>query len=60
MDYIENMLTLLQMDDEPYEAVQISSPVYPSCYVKISNLTQEKIDNMLDVLYSTFKHWPEC
>ena len=58
IDYVENMLTLLRMDDDPFEAVQMSSPAYPTCYVKIPYLTHDKIEHFMHVLRNTFSRWP--
>jgi hypothetical protein len=59
LQYVDNLFTLLSIDDEPYISVQIDSPSFPSVLIALRNLDRNDVrDAVMDILKSTLRNYP--
>lgn len=58
MSYMENLLSLMQYDNEPYMFVQISAPCHPMVLIPVKDLTKEGCMTTIgNVLSSCWRIW---
>ena len=59
LDYIDSMFVLLTNDEEPFESVQLSSPVFPSVLLSPATLSRQDIQTeVYNIIRSTLRNWP--
>lgn len=59
LDYVDNVFVLLGADDDPYNAVQVDSPSFPSVMITMRKLERDDIrDSVMDILRSTLRNYP--
>ena len=59
LDYVDNLFVLLGADDDPYNAVQVDSPSFPSVIITMRKLERDDIrDSVMDILRSTLRNYP--
>jgi hypothetical protein len=57
-DYFWSVFDFLRMDEEPFEKVQIASPVHPAIILNVDTLTRDKVHAAIRVLRQLFQNWP--
>jgi len=57
-DYFWSVFDFLRIDEEPFEKVQIVSPIHPSIILTVETLTRDKINTVTRVLRQLFQNWP--
>jgi len=55
---LRTTLNMLILDDEPYYAVQVILPTFPSVMLKVESLTAEVRDRLYDAVEMTMDSWP--
>lgn len=55
--YVSRILWLLSLDSDPFNAVQVMVPGYPTVLILVSRI-QEQAITILDLLVNTCWHWP--
>jgi hypothetical protein len=58
VSYFWSVFDFLRIDEEPFEKIQIVSPVHPSIMLCIKNLTHAKINIVMGTLRQLFNNWP--
>ena len=58
VQYFWSVFDFLRIDEEPFEKVQIVSPVHPSIILAVKTLTQDKVRVMVGVMRQLFTNWP--
>ena len=58
VDYFWSVFDFLRIDEEPFEKVQIVSPVHPSIMLSVKTLTRDKVNTFMRVLRQLFNNWP--
>ena len=58
VDYFWSVFDFLRIDEEPFERVQIVSPVHPSIILAVKTLTRDKVRIVVGVLRQLFNNWP--
>lgn len=58
IDYFWSVFDFLHIDEEPYEKVQISSPVHPTVILGLNNLARNKVNTVMRTLRQLFNNWP--
>jgi len=58
MDYFWSVFDFLRIDEEPFEKVQIVSPVHPSIILCVKTLTRDKVNTIVRALRQLFNTWP--
>jgi hypothetical protein len=56
--YFWSVFDFLSIDEEPFEKVQIVSPVHPSTILAVKSLTRTKINTIMGALRQLFSNWP--
>lgn len=59
LEYLWGIFNFLRIDEEPFEKVQIVSPVHPSIMLKVKNLTDRKVGNIMWSLRNVIYNWPQ-
>lgn len=59
MDYFWSVFDFLRIDEEPFEKVQIVSPVHPSIMLTVKTLTRDKVNTIVRTLRQLFNNWPQ-
>lgn len=58
-DYLENAFSLLNVDQDPFNYVQITPPGFPPVLLKTTSLTDYAIrDAVISVVKNTLRNWP--
>lgn len=58
-DFVENLITLLPVDEDPFNYFQITAPTFPPILLKTSNLNKDEISEAVgNVIRSTIRNWP--
>ena len=58
-DFLENMFTLLPLDEDPFKVIQITAPSFPPIMLKIDQLSREEVrDSVGNVVKNTVRNWP--
>lgn len=58
-DFLENMFTLLPLDEDPFKMVQITAPTFPAVMLQVNQLTREEVrDSIASVVKNTIRNWP--
>lgn len=58
LDYLWSVFDFLRIDEEPFEQVQIVSPVHPSIMLGIKTLTRDKVRTVIRTLRAVLQNWP--
>jgi hypothetical protein len=61
LEYLQNVFTLLKVDDEKFHFVQLDAPCYPVVMVSRADIlaeSQETFNNLLQVVESVLYNWP--
>ena len=58
VSYFWSVFDFLSIDEEPFEKVQIGSPVHPSIILCVKTLTRAKINTVMSTLRQLFSNWP--
>jgi len=60
LEYIQNILTLLKVDDETFQFLQFDIPCYPVVMVSRSDVLvrSQTFDNIVRVVESVLYNWP--
>ena len=60
LEFVENMMALLPMDEEPFEFVQILAPGFPSVLLAPERLWQNEVRTAFtNVVKSTLRNFPD-
>ena len=58
-DFLENMFTLLPLDEDPFRFVQITAPSFPPVLLNIEKLSREEVrESIANVVKNTIRNWP--
>ena len=58
-DFLENMFTLLPLDEDPFRMIQITAPSFPPVLLKTESLTREEVrESIGSVVKNTLRNWP--
>jgi hypothetical protein len=57
-DYIENLLSFVTLDDDPYTNIQFTIPGHPIIYLKPSDMLEDVIESILQTVYEYVYHPP--
>lgn len=57
MHYFETLLSVLEHDEEPYEAIQFTFPQYPSFYMAAKRVDDDVFETVKRMFYSTYRAW---
>lgn len=59
LDYMENMIALLHIDDDPFDKIQIQCPTFPTVLIRVCDLHKDDIKlSVMDVVKSTLRCYP--
>jgi hypothetical protein len=58
VSYLWAVFDFLRIDEEPFEKVQIVSPVHPSIMMKVRHLTDTKVRTVVNTLRNLLYNWP--
>lgn len=56
--YLWAVFDFLRIDEEPFERVQIVSPVHPSIMLYVKQLTDAKVRTVMNTLRNLLHNWP--
>lgn len=58
--YVQSILKLINLDSEPFEAIQLDIPAYPTCLLKSVNFNEilSNLNTSLNLLMSNEDSWP--
>lgn len=57
--YLSNALRLVELDESPYQTVQVILPNMPMVLISPGNLTSQTRDLIYDSVETTMRHWPK-
>lgn len=58
-DFVENVFTLLPIDEDPFKTVQITAPSFPSVMLNVEKLGREEVrESIGNVIKNTIRNWP--
>jgi hypothetical protein len=58
-DFLENMFTLLPLDDDPFKVIQITAPSFPPIMLNVNKLSSEEVrDSVANIVKNTVRNWP--
>ena len=58
--YIQTMMDMLCVDDDPFEYCQVDVPGYPSIQLKVERLNSPQIrSHIFGMMKSCMRHWPQ-
>jgi hypothetical protein len=57
--YLSNTLRLVELDEGPYDSVQVILPNMPMVLISPGNLTSQTRDLIYDSVETTMRHWPK-
>jgi hypothetical protein len=58
IEYFWSVFDFLRIDEEPFEKVQVVSPVHPSIMLEVKTLTRDKVQTVIRTLRQLFNNWP--
>ena len=60
LDFVESIFTLVPVDDEPFQCVQMTCPNFPAILLRTCDISKEDIQTAVwRVIRSTLRNWPE-
>jgi hypothetical protein len=57
MTYVENLLNLSLLDDEPFESIQVDAPCVPSVLLKLDSVP-DAVQSILQIMQVCISNWP--
>lgn len=58
-DFLENMFTLLPLDEDPFRFVQITAPSFPPVMLNVEKLSREEVrESVANIVKNTIRNWP--
>ena len=57
MTYVENLLNLSLLDEEPFESIQVDAPCVPSVLLKLDNVS-DAVQSILQIMQVCISNWP--
>jgi len=59
LDYVYSVFTLLPIDDDPFESVQITCPTFPSVLLRVKDLGRAQVQGAVTtIIKTTMRNWP--
>lgn len=58
IDYLWSVFDFLRIDEEPFNKVQIVSPVHPSTLLNVKSLDNRKVNVVMKVIRQLVNNWP--
>jgi hypothetical protein len=59
LDYLYAVFALLPIDDDPFEAVQITCPTFPSVLLRVKDLGRAAVQSAVTtIIKTTMRNWP--
>jgi|Laugresu1bdmlbsd_1035121.scaffolds.fasta_scaffold59731_1 hypothetical protein len=59
-DFLENMFTLLPLDEDPFRMIQITAPSFPPVMLNVDKLSHEEVrESIANVVKNTIRNWPD-
>lgn len=59
-DFLENIFTLLTVDEDPYTFIQIITPSFPSVLLSVGSLKKSEIrTSIMTVVNNIIRNWPK-
>ena len=58
MQYIWSVFDFLRIDEEPFDKVQIVSPVHPSILLNVKCLNEHKVRTVMKTIRQVIDNWP--
>ena len=59
VQYFWGVFDFLRIDEEPFDKVQIVSPVHPSIMLNVKELNNLKIATIMRAIRQLFQNWPQ-
>ncbi len=58
-DFLENMFTLLPLDEDPFRMIQITAPSFPPVMLNVDKLSRDEVrESVSNVVKNTVRNWP--
>jgi hypothetical protein len=59
-DFLENMFTLLPLDEDPFRMIQVTAPSFPPVMLNIDKLSREEVrESVTNIVKNTIRNWPD-
>ena len=58
VDYLWSVFDFLRIDEEPFDKVQILSPVHPSILLNVKTLNDRKLKTVMKTIRQLIHNWP--
>lgn len=59
LEFVEDILTLLPLDEDPFKCIQMDAPTFPSVMIDVARLKVETVQKtILDILKRTLSDYP--
>jgi len=58
IDYLWSVFDFLRIDEEPFDKVQIVSPVHPSILMNVKTLDNRKVGTIMKAIRQLVNNWP--
>lgn len=59
IEYLWSVFEFLRIDEEPFDKVQILSPVHPSILLNVRNLNDRKVRTVMKTVRQLIYNWPK-
>lgn len=60
-DFVDNMFNLLTIDEDPFNYVQLTAPMFPTILLKTYRLSDYPIrESVMSVVKNTVRNWPSA